>query len=820
MKRIFALFFVVLLSMFILMACENEENPLNEIDIEAVDQINVPAGIYVIPYTIEDISQLIKTYGALVTLSVTDHQGNPVTVTGNTIEIVEGEVYTVDIKIMIGEEFKQKTITITAVLPSQPIYHEVSFELNGGQGHFDTQSILSGQHAVIPSIDPVKEGYLFDGWFKDSSFQMPFIPSEMITEDIILYAKWILDTTPIYVTLTFDLQGGSGSFPNQTIEIGTYGIRPITEPVREGFVFTGWGVSLDSSQPFDFETMNLYQNTIVYAKWMEETPDVQYLVTYDLNGAFSPNPITEWVYEGDYAHGVDMTIVYEDHIFMGWSIDMNGNDLWIFDEYVVISNMTLYAIWHYDYTYINASSFFTEPSHFDDSTLMDEIVHQIHSFSIWFDAHDFELDQSITEPMIAYGLIYSKQSETPGFYDRDSIKVEMTFEELQIEQMYSFIMQLSTLPLESDTTYHVVHYVRYESLIVYSEIQTFQSYIQVSTGTAIGVLNILSGGYYKIEFDSKVFKPSIFIEVLDGYEATLNGSPYSSYELIQRSGTKSLIVTHVQSGEQYLHVFNINFRKPAVGILFNNVRTEGLSVDVSYTVTYYHEDLYTYPVNECGVLLSSSHPYLKIGMPSMTQRWGELDSSEGLFDMNNVYTPSQDYGDIYARGYVIIQGKVSYSEYVTRLTYNTAEMSYQVAAHILVTSEKVSPEYGHLVSFGTGVEYQLATLMNGELTFTTVEGSMTLSTQAQYFYMKLGSSHLGDVLVIDDFPDVIGIVEGGIYQGGVTVTYDMFNPYWYMSKDGGDYVNLPSSIRLIDPGYYVIYFRTGLGIESIYFEIK
>jgi uncharacterized repeat protein (TIGR02543 family) len=820
LKRIFALFFIAFLSLSIVSACGNEENPLDGIDIEAVDQINVPAGTYIIPYTVEDISNLIKTYGAIVTLTVTDSSGNLVTVSGNTITVIEGEVYSVDIKIMIGDEYKEKTITITAVTPSEMIYHEVNYELHGGQGTFGTQSILSGQHLVIPTTNPTKNGYIFDGWFTDSICLTPFNSSQPITSNVTLYAKWIEESIPVLVTLTFDLQGGSGSFPIQSIEIGTYGQRPTTEPVRDGYIFLGWGVSLETSQPFDFETLSIYQDTVVYAMWMEETPVNQFTVTYDLNGSFTPTPLIELVNEGDYAVGLGVTPVYENYLFMGWSVDADGQNVWDLNEDPVISDMTLYAIWHYDYRYIESSSFFTDPRHSDDSTLVDGDVQQIQSFSIWFDAHDFEIDQSLSENIISYGILYSKTSNSPTYYDRDSIKIDVTFEELQIENIATFIMKMNTHPLESDTEYHVVHYVRYESVVVYSAVQTVQTYIQVQTGSSIGILYMLSGGYYKYEFDSSVFKPSMFIEVLEGYQATLNGNPYSSYDLIERSGTHSLVVKEMLTGHEYLHVFNVTFRKPAVNVVYDSVRSEGYGVDVSYTINYYHEDFYTYPISECGVLLSSSHPYLKLEMPSMTQRIGEIDDQLRRFDMNNLYFPNEDYGDFYARGYVIIQGKISYSDYVTHFSYSHAQMSYQVVKHILVSSEKVSPEYGYTASFGNGIEYQIATISENQFIMSIATGSITFSSEGQYFYMKPGSSYISDLLIIDDFKEVIGVTEGSIYQGGVLITYDMYNPYWYMSKDGGDYIDLPASIRLTEPGFYAIFYRTAQGMKSISFEVK
>jgi hypothetical protein len=47
----------------------------------------------------------------------------------------------------------------------------------------------------------------------------------------------------------------------------------------------------------------------------------------------------------------------------------------------------------------------------------------------------------------------------------------------------------------------------------------------------------------------------------------------------------------------------------------------------------------------------------------------------------------------------------------------------------------------------------------------------------------------------------------------------MFNPYWYYSLNDGEYVMLPAQVRLSEPGYYELFYRTGYGMEVIHFEI-
>ncbi|MFU8792789.1 MAG: InlB B-repeat-containing protein, partial [Acholeplasmataceae bacterium] len=65
----------------------------------------------------------------------------------------------------------------------------VSFDSNGGSA-VAAQTILDGQTAIEPT-NPVKSGFEFKGWFTDDvTFLNEFNFSNVITEDVSLFAKW------------------------------------------------------------------------------------------------------------------------------------------------------------------------------------------------------------------------------------------------------------------------------------------------------------------------------------------------------------------------------------------------------------------------------------------------------------------------------------------------------------------------------------------------------------------------------------------------------------------------------------------------------
>ena len=175
-------------------------------------------------------------------------------------------------------------------------------------------SVISdaGENYLLPAQPPVREGADFVEWntaadasgdkfLADSNYPMPDAgdPADL------LYAIWSTDsserssqnipnvvdapTDGLVLTLSFDLQGGSGG-PDDAEEAqndaGTATFTlPATEPTRENFTFSSWSTEPDPDaegaptySPGDEITIE--QNTILYAVW---TPN-QVIISYDLRG--------------------------------------------------------------------------------------------------------------------------------------------------------------------------------------------------------------------------------------------------------------------------------------------------------------------------------------------------------------------------------------------------------------------------------------------------------------------------------------------------------------------------------------------------------
>ena len=68
----------------------------------------------------------------------------------------------------------------------------VTFDLNGGTGNFDTTIKVDENGKITKPADPTKEGYIFEGWYLNDQ---PFDFNTKVTADMKLEARWKLANT-------------------------------------------------------------------------------------------------------------------------------------------------------------------------------------------------------------------------------------------------------------------------------------------------------------------------------------------------------------------------------------------------------------------------------------------------------------------------------------------------------------------------------------------------------------------------------------------------------------------------------------------------
>ena len=143
-----------------------------------------------------------------------------------------GERYEDEENISIGED-----MTLYAIYTINRFY--ILYELNGGSG-LDDDKVDAGTIIERPEQDPVRNGYIFAGWYADEELTSPYEFGKPITQDVIIYAKW---RQPI---VTWDVNGGTpkSDFTSEEIHPVDY---ELTLPTQENLKVTpSEGYELDA----------------------------------------------------------------------------------------------------------------------------------------------------------------------------------------------------------------------------------------------------------------------------------------------------------------------------------------------------------------------------------------------------------------------------------------------------------------------------------------------------------------------------------------------------------------------------------------------
>lgn len=163
-----------------------------------------------------------------------------------------------------------------------------------------TEEVTEGKPVANPGSIASVEGFIFEGWYTDKSFENEYDFDEPVTDDLILYGKWS-EIPPDSYTVTF-----TGKFMVEKSVIVTAGSKvnetDIPSASVEDYTFEGWYTdeSYSDSTKFDFTTP-VTDNLILYGYW-KKLPE--YRVTFVYNGKadevtviegkiVSPNPIDE-----------------------------------------------------------------------------------------------------------------------------------------------------------------------------------------------------------------------------------------------------------------------------------------------------------------------------------------------------------------------------------------------------------------------------------------------------------------------------------------------------------------------------------------------
>jgi uncharacterized repeat protein (TIGR02543 family) len=242
--------------------------------------------------------------------------------------------------------------------PADATTFEVTFDAMGGSA-VESRTVTLGEAVAAPA-DPVREGFVFGGWYLDQDYDIPYDFINPITGNLTLYARWRTEDEPPLITLTFDANGGSAVTPI-VAEAGSTITAP-SAPTKEGYTFGGWYLDAAFTSAFVFDEMPATSTTL-YAKWMEEAAAIV-TITFHTNGGSIVNAI---VAEAGDPIGPPSEPTKDDYVFGGWYLDASFQTPWTVPSTMPQTDLDIYAKWVepadlvYTVTFVTNGGSYLEP---------------------------------------------------------------------------------------------------------------------------------------------------------------------------------------------------------------------------------------------------------------------------------------------------------------------------------------------------------------------------------------------------------------------------------------------------------------------------
>lgn len=173
-----------------------------------------------------------------------------------------------------------------------PWQHTIKYNLNGGSGTSSDQTKTYGSSLSLHGA-PTRSGYSFAGW-ESSRNGTIYQAGANYTPDYnggstTMTAKWTANTH----TVSYNLNGGSGTFNSTNANYDSSFKIPSTKPskkksvyagwVQDGYRFAGWKNSVDGKVYQPGDSITIKGNTTLTAQWVEQVAYLYELVQYTPN---------------------------------------------------------------------------------------------------------------------------------------------------------------------------------------------------------------------------------------------------------------------------------------------------------------------------------------------------------------------------------------------------------------------------------------------------------------------------------------------------------------------------------------------------------
>lgn len=234
-------------------------------------------------------------------------------------------------------------LTVFSLVSCEKTY-DVLFELNGGTMEEDIEMTCElGEVYTLPK--PVKEGFVFEGWYRNSDFTGSSMSVLKISDaedakNVILYAKY---RPIVFYEVTYELNGGMIT-GNSVVRVEENTEFNLPVPTKSGHRFLGWYES-ESFSGAKYESLRVTKNTTLYAKF---EPIIYHDVVLELNGGIINGETSLRIEEG--TEFTLPTPTKSGYAFMGWykTSDFTGNPTAA--SISVDENINLYAKYYVAYS--------------------------------------------------------------------------------------------------------------------------------------------------------------------------------------------------------------------------------------------------------------------------------------------------------------------------------------------------------------------------------------------------------------------------------------------------------------------------------------
>ena len=187
---------------------------------------------------------------------------------------------------------------------------------------------------ITKPADPVKEGYVFDAWYKESTFDNKWdFENDIVAADTKLYAKFLPEAEVTKYTVTFKSDENT-VINTVTVKEGNSVGEP-ENPVKDGYQFDGWYTDVNCTDKYDFNTM-VSADLTLYAKWL-----AKYTVSFDTDGGSTVESQT--VVTGNKATKPAVNPTKKGYNFVGWYTDNTYTTEFDFENTIITDNTTIYA---------------------------------------------------------------------------------------------------------------------------------------------------------------------------------------------------------------------------------------------------------------------------------------------------------------------------------------------------------------------------------------------------------------------------------------------------------------------------------------------